>query len=143
MNPISNPQEIRLNKAELLKQLKGLPVMAKERGWQFDYDQTLDSLTFGEETMPRNSFLFNVNDEINLFVDSNSKIHGMFVEYFGSNYVEHNEVVKDAFSVVEDSLSAPVEDSVKFNLARLAIEGSLVSGALASIASRSSLITAI
>jgi len=143
MNATAHPQSITLDKTRLLKQLGDLPVLAKDHGWQFDYDQKLDSLTYGEETMPRDAFLFNVNDEINLFVDADSRVHGLFVEYFGSNYVEHNESVKDAFSVVEDSLTDSIADSVKVKLARVVIESDLIRGALASLLARGTLVTAV
>lgn len=92
-------KKIELDRDKILKQLANLSELIESDKWKLEYDAELDELFFGIDTMPKNSFLFNINDELNLFVTPDSKIYGIFVEYFANNYIEHNMLARAIGSV--------------------------------------------
>lgn len=139
---MSEPTQVTLDKNKILAQLTSLSDMAKNGGWNLEYDSEVDQLFFGEETMPESSFLFRVNDEINLFLSPDSTVNGMFVEYFKVNYLEHNKDLQPVLKVLErdeaDTSNAKVAD-----IEKIALENELFLDALNSLFSRETLITAI
>ena len=64
---MSMPAQIVLDKEKILSQVQDLAQIAQKNNWVLDYDSDIDELVFGKDYMPRDSFLFNVNDELNLF----------------------------------------------------------------------------
>ena len=129
-------KELKLNKAKILQQLRDLQSMSNK--WSLTYTPDVDQLFYGLPKIPKGSFLFQVNDEINLYVDKNSRISGMFVEYFRNNYLEHNEDLKPVLDVLEgDSTQS---EGIK-EIERSALEKELFFGAFTSISYKDELIT--
>ena len=134
------PAKIILDKQKILKQIEELNAIAKINDWVFDYDDSLDELVFGKSDMPRDSFLYNVNDEINLFLTPDSTVNGMHIEYFQANFLEHNQELKPvlkAFTSRKKTKSAIDTD------AETALETELVADTFKSLFSKTSLVTAI
>lgn len=129
-------KELRLNKAKILSQLKVLE--SASNGWTLEYDADVDQLFYGVQKIPKGTFLYQVNDEINLFVDKDSKVSGMFVEYFKNNYLEHNIELKPVLSVLEgtDTESQDIED-----IERVALAKDLFFGAFTSLLDKDELVT--
>lgn len=131
-------KELKLDKSKIISQLNTL--RANPGSWMLEYDPTIDQLFFGMSKIPKGSFLYQLNDEINIYIDKNSKLSGMFVEYFKNNYLEHNQELKPVLSVLEgsDQNSNQVQD-----IERVALEKDLFLGAFTSLFERDELVTAI
>jgi len=129
---------LKLDKSKILSQLKDLQAMSDE--WTLEYDADVDQLFFGVKKIPKGYFLFQVNDEINLFVDKNSRIRGMFVEYFQNNFLEHNKELKPVMHALEhdDNSTAEIQ-----KIERVALEKELFFDAFASLSARDELVTAV
>ncbi len=131
-------RELKLDKAKILSQLKVLQSMSNS--WTLEYDPEVDQLFYGVSRIPKGYFLFQVNDEISLFVNKNSRISGMFVEYFSNNYLEHNKELKPVLRVLEDkdTSSSDVQE-----MERVALEKDLFFDAFTSLVDKDELVTAI
>lgn len=135
---MSSPQALVLDKAKIIAQLTSLSQTGTHDGWTLDYDPEVDQLFYGHTIMPKKSFIFQVNDEVNLFVSKDSTVHGMFVEYFKHNYLEHNKELKPVLEVLEGTDHLSREDE---QIERVALEKDLFLGTIASIFDRESLVT--
>ena len=133
-------KKIELNKGKILKQLAELVKIVEKDKWKLEYDAELDELFFGKVVMPRKSFLFSINDELNLFVTPDSKVNGIFVEYFAHNYIQHNKKLKPVLAAFEQ---VKKQDKEKRELAKEALEGSLLNQAFGSVFNMKKLVAAI
>lgn len=129
-------KELKLDKAKILTQLKDLQGVSNK--WSLEYDSEVDQLFYGLSKIPKGSFLYQVNDEINIYVDKNSRISGMFVEYFKNNYLEHNKELKPVLNVLEgnDGQSEGIKE-----IERSALEKELFFGAFTSLFEKDELVT--
>ncbi len=130
--------ELKLDRLKILSQLRDIKSISND--WALEYDVDVDQLFYGVKKIPKGYFLFQLNDEINLFVNKNSSIRGMFVEYFGNNYLEHNKELKPVLQVFEGNDGEPKKIR---NIERLALEKDLLFSALSSLVDREELITAV
>ncbi|MCL2174244.1 hypothetical protein FWH58_03080 [Candidatus Saccharibacteria bacterium] len=131
-------KELKLDKAKILSQLRDLQSVSGE--WVLEYDPDVDQLFFGVKRVPKGSFLVQLSDEINLFLDKNSKLSGMFIEYFKDNYLEHNKELIPVLQSLEDGGSVPSEIQ---EIERVALEKDLFFEALASLVDRDEIVTAV
>lgn len=130
-------KELRLDKSKILAQLKDLQSAANE--WTLEYDADVDQLFFGVKKIPKGYFLFQLNDEINLFVNKKSNIQGMFIEYFQNNFLEHNQELKPVLhSLEKDDASVEIKD-----IERVALQKELFFDAYTSLIDRDELVTAV
>ena len=88
---------INLDLTKLSKQIASLDTISKKKKWKFYYDADLDNLYLTPDRVKRDCVLYSVNDEFSVYVDRNSNIGGVFVEYFKSNLSSHDKRFK-AFS---------------------------------------------
>lgn len=131
-------RELKLDKDKILSQLKELQSMSND--WSLEYDSDIDQPFYGPKIIPKGSFLFQINSEINLFVDKNSRVSGMFVEYFKVNYLEHNQELKPVLDVLEEADNEPADVQ---QIERVALEKDLFFDAFTSLLARDELITAV
>lgn len=131
-------KELKLDKSKILSQLKDLKNISNE--WALEYDDDVDELYYGIKKIPKGYFLFQLNDEINLFVNKKSNIKGLFIEYFSNNYLEHNIKLKPVLKVLNKINNEP---KINQNIQRIALENGLLLNALSSLIDRDELITAI
>lgn len=131
-------RELKLDKSKILTQLKDLQSVSS--GWTLQYDPDVDQLFYGVKRIPKGYFLFELNDEINLYVDKNSRLRGMFVEYFQNNFLEHNKELRPVLSALENDNGALLEIR---DIERVALEKELFFDALRSVVERDELITAV
>ncbi len=54
----------------------------KKKTWTYNYDKECDSLFVGEYPMPRTTRLYLLDEDINVYIDKNGNIRGIFIEYF-------------------------------------------------------------
>ncbi len=142
---MSASQQIILDKEKILKQIEALPTIAKKNDWKHNYDSDTDEFVFGLVYMPRDSFLFNVNDELNLFLSPDSTVNGIFIEYFASNYIEHNKELEPVLNILEEEAEdiKPTESKLEIEHAKKALEHELLADAFKSLFAKDQLITAI
>jgi hypothetical protein len=122
------------------KQLTNLSKIVKKDKWKMEYDSELDELFYGKELIPKKSFLFSINDELNLYVTPDSKVNGIFIEYFALNYIEHNKTLKPVLAFFKPGRK---KDKEKQNLAKEALEETLFNQAIGSVFNKSRLFAAI
>lgn len=121
---MSKGNKVELNKDKLLTQLANLRDIAKSNHWVLDYDKALDQFYYGLKKMPKHSFLFSIDDELNLYVTKNSDLNGLFIEYFSSNFIEHNKQLKPFLELV--SKEKKKIDKEKAKLAKEAFQGDIL-----------------
>ena len=93
---------------KVLKQVIRLKELAKKEIWQLYYDSELDSLYFIPEKLPKDVVLMDLGGDYNLYLSEESNLHGIFIEYFKSNYLMHEKElkdIKDIFTVKIDGLN--------------------------------------
>jgi len=119
----------KLEPQKLKDSLLELPRKAKEEKWSLLWDKLTDSLYFTPPTVPKNNILFSITKELNIYVDSKSKINGIFVENFSTNFIKHNadfeDLPKALNKKVEDDIYTP-GDEKKAELYVKALEASLI-----------------
>ena len=135
---MNTPTEITLNKEKILQQVEDLAVVAKESAWEYDYDADLDQMIYGKEYMPRDSFLFKINDEINLFISPDSTINGIQIEYFNGNFLAHNKELIPAFKAIKNQASTQTKEN-----AEKVLEAEFMADTLKSLFNRTKLVTAL
>lgn len=128
-----------LDRQKIVTQLVRLSEHAQKNKWQYDYDPEVDELVYGISVMPDDSFLFSLNRELNLFLTPNSDVKGIFIEYFASNYIEHNQELRPALKVLEKKNN----DKEKVTLAKEALEGKLLAQALETLLEKDKLLAAV
>lgn len=133
-------KKIELDRDKILKQLAQLSEIVESDKWKLEYDSELDELFYGIEVMPKKSFLFNVNDELNLFVTPDSKVNGIFVEYFANNYIEHNKMFKPVLKVFKKTTK---KNKVDQELAKEALENRLLTQAMGSVVNMKKIFVAV
>lgn len=141
---MNKPQKIILDKDKILEQIQNLREIAKKEKWQYNYDTEIDELVFGKAYMPRDSFLYNISNELNLFVSPDSTVNGIFIEYFDANFLEHNKELKPVLAILEEeSEKRPVEEDEKTVIhAKEALENELLADAFKSVFAKEHLVAA-
>lgn len=132
---------IELDKEKIMQQLIRSSKLMETGKWKLEYDKELDQLFVGEKIIPKKSFLFNLNDEINIFVTPSSKVNGMFIEYFAKNYIKHNKKLSPVLGFFVKIRKK--QNKEKQELAKEALEGKLVNEAISSVYGKKKLIAAV
>lgn len=54
----------------------------KNKTWTYKYDKECDHLFVGEYPMVRTAQLFKLGEDIDVYLDKNGNIRGIFIEYY-------------------------------------------------------------
>ncbi len=74
---------------------------AKKNKWEPYYDSGMDDFFFGSMPVPKNARLMSINDEISLYVTPDYKVSGVFIQYWTTNFLQHNKKeFKDMFEII-------------------------------------------
>jgi len=122
---------IQLDKNKIIEQLCDAMTLIESGKWKLEYDADLDELFLGMKVIPKKSFLYNLNGEINIFITPESKINGFFIEYFAKNYLKHNKKLSPVLDALKTAKKG--QDKEKNTLAKDALENKLVNEALSSV----------
>jgi len=57
----------------------------KNKTWKLRYDKETDQLFVGEYPMPRGSQMFKIGNDVDLYINKNGDIKGIFIEYYQSD----------------------------------------------------------
>lgn len=137
---IAMPKTIKVNKDKILNQLTHLERLAVEGGWVYNYDSDLDSLYYSPPEISKGFFLYSVGNEFSLYVNGNSRIGGVFIEYYSKNLASHEAEFKpfksvftkkyDGFTTIPDSdkaIAIQLSETLKAELLSKFITDSSVS----------------
>lgn len=89
--------------------IKELTERAKKQGWIFTFDRDEDVLFYSPEIIPNKAKLFSVNDEFSVYLDKQSNICGVVLEYCGNNFIKHHDEFTDYFKKLFNDGSAEEE----------------------------------
>src|SRR5262249_26530361 len=59
------------------------------KDWSYSYFTDTDELYFSPPQIPKNTFLHSISNEFSVYLDKDSNVHGLFIEYFKTNFLEH------------------------------------------------------
>ena len=86
---------ININPQKLADQFTKIGEIAKDKKWSFLYDGELDSLYYSPKEMKPDYILHSLGKEISVFVDKDSNLGGLFIEYYKANLTSHEDEFKD------------------------------------------------
>jgi hypothetical protein len=84
-----------INIQKVAEQCTDLIGLGNKNNWKFYYDEDCDCLYFTQPKMIKGLEPLTFKQDFSLFIDRNSNIHGMYIEYFNSNLVKHDKRFKD------------------------------------------------
>src|SRR6266478_2539106 len=84
-------QTIKINTKKLSKQVADIDTLSKDNNWSYRYDRNLDTLYYSSTSAKDGYILFSVNDELSIYIDSDSNLGGIFIEYYQTNLASHDE----------------------------------------------------
>ena len=87
-------QTITINYNKIAKQIAEIENLAMKNKWMFHYDADLDSLYYSSKEIDSSYALFTVNGEYSLYVDKDSNVGGIFIEYYRANLASHDTKFK-------------------------------------------------
>jgi len=88
------PSIIKLDLKKLERQVADIDQISKQQNWSYTYDSELDYLYFSPKQIENGFSLFSVGDDFSVYVDKESNIGGIFIEYYRSNLSSHEEKFK-------------------------------------------------
>lgn len=83
-----------INVPKLIHQFSQLKEISNKNNWKYHYDDNSDALYFSPVRIEDKFTLFSIGDEFHVFVDQKSNLGGIFIEYYNSNLVSHEDVFK-------------------------------------------------
>lgn len=106
------------NKKEFIDLVGDLEAYAKVKNWSPIYDSDSDSLSLISPNISKTARVkYLLDNEIAFYVNKNSQIEGVFVEYFKSNFISHTKGLK---TLIQNLPYAKEKSSglIKFNKAK-------------------------
>ncbi|MDO8507624.1 MAG: hypothetical protein Q7S53_03575 [bacterium] len=124
--------KVKLDIDKIKDQLASLMKIAKTKSWKFAYDEELDCLYYSPEELKGNLITFSFDKEFTFYIDTKSNIHGFFIEYFSTNFLEHEKKFKELPGMMtkeENGLKVvPKKDQEKSELVETALVSEVMSG---------------
>ena len=119
-----------LDTKKLRESFLSIPVRAKKESWGISYDKLADSLYYTPKVVPEKSALFNLSNEIAIYVNSKSEVDGLFIENCSANFFKHKTEFKNFLNSpnlkkLEDDIYT-LKDKDKTVLFEKALEGNLI-----------------
>ncbi len=79
------------SKKLIAQYFSNLPYVAENNKWKAYYDEELDNFYFTSPKLSKESSLYSLNNEISLYLTSKGVVEGIFIEYFTSNFLQHEK----------------------------------------------------
>jgi hypothetical protein len=114
-----------MDKTKFTNLIDKLAVYARQDNWIPKYDRKLDYFYWHKSPVGENINLIKVSHETSLYVDSNGRIKGLFVEYLKNNFIEHNPAFENVTDLFTKKISGSlytipkIDDKIKTNLSGL------------------------
>lgn len=87
---------------ELIDLASNLQGFIQENGWITRYDFESDAFSITAPNLSSDARIRYFDDEIALYITSNNKIEGIFMEYFQSNFIRHHKDLKPVLENIEN-----------------------------------------
>ncbi|HVZ67239.1 MAG TPA: hypothetical protein VG917_03165 [Patescibacteria group bacterium] len=84
----------KLNLNKIVNQVKDLHRIAKENSWVPYYDAQLDEFYFSPKVIDKKYTMQAIGDEFLVYVDQNSNLGGVYINYFNNNLSSHDPKFK-------------------------------------------------
>lgn len=84
-----------MSKEIIMEAVKNMPLVSKEEGWLMTLDKEEGTLFYSAKQIPDDAVLHQVTDEYGVYLDKNSKLSGVVVEYYEANFLNHHEEMKE------------------------------------------------
>ena len=101
--------------------------LAQNGKWELSYDEDNDSLYYAPARIPKGTALFNFGSEFGIYIDGESNINGLFIEYFTSNFTEHEHEYKKIVELLDNNVdgykTSNNKDSDDVKIAENALSG--------------------
>lgn len=81
-------------KKKILDSISRLSEIANKKNWISHYDTDSDSLAIRKPNLSKDAQKRYITDEFAFYLNSESNLEGIFIEYFISNFVQHHKDVK-------------------------------------------------
>lgn len=122
---------ININPQKLADQFTRIGDIARDKKWSFLYDGELDSLYYSPKKMKSDFVLHSLGKEISVFIDRDSNLGGLFVEYYNSNLTTHEDEFKEFSNIftekVDHMTTIPKSNSTKATTLAALLKGELLS----------------
>ncbi len=90
---------------KVAQQISLLDKIAERKNWLYSYDEDTDSLYYSPEKIDNQFSLFALNDEFSVYLDKDSNIGGIFIEYYKANLTSHD----DKFAEFKDLFTQKID----------------------------------
>lgn len=117
-----------LDFSKLAKQVACIDGISKEKNWSYYYDDELDSLYFSPKKVGDDFLLFSLTDEFSVFVDKDSNLGGVFIEYYMRNLSSHEEKFKPFKNLFQNKKRESKKDKQNVVLLSEVLKAELLSG---------------
>jgi len=97
-------QTLKINYNKIGQQIAEIEKIAKEKKWEFFYDEDVDNLYYAPKKITKEFSLFSVSNEFSIYVDEESNVGGVFIEYYKSNLGSHEKAFKPYINVFTKSV---------------------------------------
>lgn len=105
---------MRLNYKKLAGQVEKLHEIAQKNGWKAQYDQELDEFYFAPISVDKKYYLRQINNDLFMYLDGDSNIGGLFIEYFINNLTSHDIKYEPFNKAIKKDNGLDKEDSIMF-----------------------------
>jgi hypothetical protein len=86
---------ININIKKVAKQIACIDEIAKKNSWVYSYDEDIDCLYYSPEKIDESCSLLSLDNEFTMYIDKDSNLEGIFIEYYKSNLASHDEKFKE------------------------------------------------
>lgn len=79
---------------KIAEQISNLEALSHQESWATYYEKDFDALYISPEVIDKRYSLLEIGDEMMVYIDENSNLGGIFIEYFRNNLASHNKKYK-------------------------------------------------
>lgn len=84
----------KMTREQLIEIVKKVPAKAGAENWVLTLDRDEGTLFYSPVNIPAGTELFQVTDEYSIYVDKGLAPHGVMIEYYNFNFIEHHPEFK-------------------------------------------------
>ncbi|MCX6783901.1 MAG: hypothetical protein NT141_02430 [candidate division WWE3 bacterium] len=106
---------IKIDYKKIGGQIAEIQKIASSKKWLFFYDNDLDSLYYSPKKIKPEFSLLSLSNEFSIYVDGQSNIGGVFIEYYKANLGAHEKAFRPFINLftkkIDNGKTAPVGKS--------------------------------
>jgi hypothetical protein len=100
----------KITKKQLIKAVKNIPQTAEREKWVLTFDKDEGALFYSQNSIPKETELFQITDEYSIYLDKKQNPKGVMVEYYCHNFIKHHPEFKD---MTEDLFKKDKKEQMK------------------------------